>query len=74
MSRLAIIGRFGEGALEKCVATVLSPSEARTHSYGLADLQRIGGVASQELQLLEDARDVAAGRKIAVDRPLKAVG
>ena len=28
---LAIIGDFGEDALQKCVATVLSPMEAKRH-------------------------------------------
>lgn len=70
---LAVIGEFGEGALEKAVATVLSPNEARKHSYGFQDVQRIGGVARGALKLLDDAREVAAGRKIAVDRPLKSV-
>ena len=37
---LAIIGAFGEDALEKAVATVLSPSEAKRHSYGFTDLTR----------------------------------
>ena len=31
---LALIGGFGESALEKCVASVLSPMEAKRHSYG----------------------------------------
>ena len=66
---LAIIGDFGEGALEKAVATVLSPMEAKRHSYGFTDLTRIGGVAHQALQRLDDARAVAEGRKVAADRP-----
>ena len=64
---LAVIGDFGEFALEKAVATVLSPAEAKRHSYGLTDLTRIGGVARQALRRLDDARDVATGRKIAAD-------
>ncbi len=71
---LAVIGNFGEGALEKCVATILSPSEANRHSYGLADVQKIGSVAREALRRLDDARAVAEGGKIAVDHPLKAVG
>jgi hypothetical protein len=71
---LAIIGDFGEGALEKAVATVLSETEAKRHSYGFTDLTRIGGVARQALVRLDDARDVADGRKVAADRPLKAAG
>jgi hypothetical protein len=71
---LAVIGQFGDGALAKCVASVLSPSEAQRHAYGLADIQRIGGVAHQELKRLDDARAVAEGRKLAIDPPLKAVG
>lgn len=70
---LAVIGKFGEGALQKAVETVLSPGEARRHAYGLQDLQKIGGVAYTALQRLDDAREVAAGRKIAADRPLKSV-
>ncbi len=65
---LAIIGGFGEGALEKAVATVLSPNEAKRHSCGFADLTRIGGVAHQALARLDDARAVADGRKVAADR------
>lgn len=65
---LAIIGNFGEGALEKAVATVLSPNEAKRHAYGFTDLTRIGGVAHQALGRLDDARAVAEGRKVAVDR------
>lgn len=64
---LAIIGDFGEGELEKAVATVLSPMEAKRHSYGFVDLTRIGGVAHQAIRRLDDAREVAAGRKIAAD-------
>lgn len=64
---LAIIGAFGEGALEKCVATVLSPSEAKRHSYGFTDLTRIGGVARQSLERLDEGRLVAEGRKVAID-------
>lgn len=64
---LAIIGDFGEGALEKAVAAVLSPREAKQHAYGFADLTRIGGVAHQALRRLDDARAVADGRKIAAD-------
>lgn len=71
---LAIIGDFGEDALEKAVATVLSPGEAKRHSYGLTDLTRIGRIAYQALCRLDDARAVAEGRKIAADILLKAVG
>ena len=71
---LALIGDFGEDALQKCVATVLSPMEAQRHAYGLRDLQRVGAVAHQALDRLRNARDVADGRKIAADCPLKAVG
>lgn len=67
---LALIGNFGDNALEKCVATVLSPMEATRHSYGFQDLQRVGAVAHQALQRLSDAREVADGRKIATERPL----
>ena len=70
---LALIGDFGGDALEKCVAAVLSPNEAKRHAYGLADLQRVGAVAAAALRRLQDARDVADGRKIAMDRPLKVV-
>lgn len=70
---LAIIGDFGDGALEKAVATVLSPSEAKRYSYGFTDLTRIGGVARQALRRLDDARDVAMGRKIAADHQKIAV-
>lgn len=70
---LAIIGDFGESALEKAVAAVLSPSEANRHAYGFRDLQKVGGVAREALRRLDDARDVASGRKIAADRPLKSV-
>lgn len=63
---LAIIGDFGAGALEKAIATVLSPAEAKRHSYGFTDLTRIGGVAHKALQRLDDARAVADGLKIAV--------
>lgn len=66
---LAVIGEFGVGALEKAVATVLSPSEAKRHAEGLQDVQRIGAEAQQHLQRLTDARDVASGVKVAVDRP-----
>ncbi len=64
---LAVIGAFGEHALEKAVATVLSEGEAKRHSYGFTDLTRIGGIASAALRRLEDARAVAEGRKIAAD-------
>lgn len=70
---LALIGDFGEDALQNCVATVLSPMEAQKHAYGFRDLQRVGGVARQALRRLADARDVADGRKIAADLPLKTV-
>ena len=69
---LAIIGAFGENALQKSVAAVLSASEAKQHAYGFTDLTRIGGVARQALERLDAARAVAEGRKIAVDRPLSA--
>jgi hypothetical protein len=71
---LAIIGDFGEGALENAVATVLSPMEAKRYSHGFTDLTRIGGVAHMALARLEDARAVADGRKVASDHPLKAAG
>ena len=70
---LAVIGEFGEGALEKAVAAVLSPGEAKRHAYGFVDLLKIGGVSREALRRLDDAREVAAGRKVAVDRPLKSV-
>ena len=70
---LALIGDFGHDALEKCVANVLSPMEAKRHSYGFRDLQRVGAVAHQALQRLSDAREVADGRKIAADHPMAAV-
>jgi hypothetical protein len=65
---LSVIGQFGAGSLAKAVGTVLSPSEAQRHAYGLEDIQRIGNVAKAALQRLDDARSVAEGRKIAVDR------
>lgn len=64
---LAVIGEFGEGALQKAVSSVLSPMEGKTHAYGLQDLQRVGGVAYEALRRLEDARAVADGRKVAVE-------
>ena len=63
---LALIGDFGERALEKAVATVLSETEAKRHAGGLADLQRIGGVAHAVLNRLADARHVANGDKVAL--------
>ena len=66
---LAIIGDFGEHALEKAVATVLSPNEAKRHALGLTDLTRIAGVAHKALERLSDARAVADGSKVAIDRP-----
>ena len=68
---LALIGDFGEDALEKCVASILTPAGAKQHSYGLRDLQRVGAVAHEALRRLSDARDVADGTKIATERPLK---
>ncbi len=68
---LAVIGAFGERALENAVAKVLSEMEAKRHSYGFTDLTRIGGVAHQALERLEAARAVADGYKIATDLPRK---
>jgi hypothetical protein len=65
---LAVIGAFGEHALEKAVAAILSPAEAREHSYGFSDLARIGDVARLALERLSDARDVADGHMLAVGR------
>lgn len=64
---LDLIGKFGVDALEKSVAAVLSPSEAKRHAYGLRDLQQIGGVAHASLLRLADARSVMEGRKVAAD-------
>ncbi len=68
---LAMIGDYGVDALEKYVATTLSPRGAADNKAGLRDVILAGGSARRALELLYDARAVVEGRKIAVERPVE---
>lgn len=64
---LAMIGDFGADALQKAVASTLSPAEAKRHAAGLAEIVSIGNAAHEPLRRLNDARAVACGLKQVAD-------
>ena len=58
---LSIIGNFGQDALEKAVAHILSQTEAKRHADGFKDLLMVGRKASEVIRRLDDARSIIDG-------------